>query len=433
MNKLYKVFCPLLLLVAIACGKKDDPVPESKPAPVDNGLKIEIVSGNNQWDTVGHELQKKLIIKLSRAGDLLKNHEVEFKNRSCLDSTVVARKTDSLGIAEFPWRLHAAIGVQEVEVSAHDAVLSAKTKVKATAEGRAPAGAWLPGNCIPNGNISSIVQQSSGRILLALFRYGRPFYSDDNGITWNRFSSFPHTYDVAKIALGGADEIYMATENNGIFYSGDNGKTWQARSAGITDVRYFTDLAVLKNGKLLASTYFGGLFLSSDKGITWERVSKTMDFNDRFSNFNEAPNGDLYVVSDDSELYKSPDNGKTWSKIRTSSFYNVQSIFIDDNGDMYIGTNKWEGEVHKSSDNGSTWKLVYTTPPLPGVYDRVTRMTKAKDSFYFAVDGYGLVRTKDFSAFDKLHASFTDYLVAENNTIILGGAYPGQILYNTKP
>ena len=421
----------LLLLASVNCKKQDDPQRPTEPAGPDK-IKIEVLKGDNQWDTIGQRLTDSIIIKLTRADTILKNYAVQFTDSSCSVASTANKKTSNLGLAEYSWQLNTTNGTQRLKVSIYDSVLKISDSIFVNADGRMPDSAWLPGSCLPPGRIVTLAQLSSGRIFCGLFINSAPYYSDDNGQSWQKFDLFPYNYVILKICISANDEIYIATQDNGIYYSADKGQSWQPRSNGITDTRLLTDFSILRSGRLMAGTHYGGLFYSFNRGLSWTRVSATLSADDNFFNFCESPSGDFYTINDFEELFRSKDNGTTWSRVSYAGIPDVQSIFIDDNGDMYIGADIIEGHIFKSVDNGSTWSKLFTTPELPAVYDRIKNISKKNGNYYFSVDGYGLVRTNDFIKYDKISISNQDYLVAKSGTVLLNFYFSG-LFYNHQP
>jgi hypothetical protein len=429
-----KILTPILflyLLVSISCNKLQDLQEPDQPLGP-HKIKIEISGGNNQSDTIGNELKDSIIIKLSRADTLLKNYAITFFESSCFSSISKMRWTSEQGISKFAWRLNNIKGTQRLKVTLYDSVLKVHDSVFVIAEGKAPDSAWLPGDCLPPAQVNTFAQLSSGRILCGLHMDIKPFFSDNDGQSWQQISSFPGNYSAKKIAVSSNNEIYIATQNNGIFYSNDNGDSWQPRSTGITDARSLVDFSILRSGKLMASTYFGGLYISEDKGHSWTSLSVSPFNNDRYSNFNESKSGNLYILSDVYRLWKSSDNGKTWNIEKNVPYSYVQSIFIDDNDDMYIGSNYYNTYILKSTDAGESWTIKYTSPIPPPASDDILRISKSYGYYYFTVNGYGLIRTKDFILFDNIFPFASEYLIHSNGTILISN-YRTPVLYNRYP
>lgn len=415
-------------IIFCACNKPQDLQTPNQPSGPFK-IKIEILGGLNQVDTIGDELQDSIIIRLSRADTLLKYFEIKFIETSCDIITSKTRWTSEQGITSYAWRLSPSRGIQKLKVLIYDPINDISDSIYVNAEGKAPDSAWLPGDCLPLAQVNNLAQESSGRIYCGLLMNGVPYFSDNDGKTWNPLNSFPSNFTSQKIVINSNDEIYIATEHNGIYYSNDKGVSWQNRSNGIIDTRSLTDFKLLRSGKLMASTYFGGLYITNDKGLNWIPITASILRNDRYAHFCESRTGDLYIISEGKDLWKSTDGGINWSALQNEILHNVHSIFIDDNDDIYLGGESYDqGHILKSTDFGQTWTIMYTTSlPVPS-YINVERISKMNGYFYFTVTGYGLVRTKEFNSFDLVFPYASEYLTHSNGTILVAN-YRTPILY----
>jgi hypothetical protein len=69
LNLMRKNLIPAVLLICVlnfSCSKSGN-----QPGPKNNGssdIKIELVSGNNQTDTVGRQLQNAVVVKVTKNG-----------------------------------------------------------------------------------------------------------------------------------------------------------------------------------------------------------------------------------------------------------------------------------------------------------------------------------------------------------------------------
>lgn len=422
----------LFFFLLSACNRQVDQKPEEGPAGLSR-IKIEIVSGNNQWDTIGQRLNDSIVIRLTRRDTILKNYPLLFTDSSCQVTTLTNKQTSDVGLSVYSWQLNATNGKQNLKVSVYDSVLNIKDSIFVTAEGIVPDSTWLPGNCLPGigETITTLAQLSTGRIYCGTNLDSAPFYSDDNGQSWQRLDLYPYKYFIEKICISPSDEIYVATRHNGIFYSADKGQTWESRSNGLTSTQYLSDLTILKNGKLLTATDYGGIFLSHDKGRNWIPISGTLRYQYQFYNLCESA-GILYAISQGDDLWKSMDYGTTWNRVSYSAFTKVQSLFIDSVGTMYVGTEGVDGYIYRSTDNGINWVKIFTNPEVTGIADRISNFSMKNGHFYFTSEGYGLVRTKDFIKYDKISFATQAYLVAHSGTVLLNCCFKG-LFYNHNP
>jgi photosystem II stability/assembly factor-like uncharacterized protein len=339
--------------------------------------------------------------------------------------------TDSFGLAEYTWQLNGKIGDQTVLFKTLFTDIS-NDSVVAHATGNFYTNAWQISDCLPNATVTDICQSASGRLFCGFNIYEQPYYSDNNGISWQKISSFPVAKEIRQITAQG-NEIYVGTRNDGIYYSPDNGVTWENRSTGITDVREVFKLEIKKSGKLFLSTYFKALFISVDKGLHWTEITSGVDYGDHMHGFSETSTGVLYMISDDKELFKSTNGGASWFKTFPSVSPYVQSIFIDSNDDIYIASTTYSADIFKSTDGGNTWMLMHIFPLRPGIALVFKDFYKVNQDYYLSIDGYGVFTTRDFLNYRFITSRFAqEYWVASNHALFIPGAF-GEIWYNLTP
>jgi photosystem II stability/assembly factor-like uncharacterized protein len=429
MNRYFNPSLILLFLFFFGCKKAD----LSDSSNLDNKIKIEILSGNNQFDTIGHFLKDSILLKVTKNGLSLGGLVIKVEQADCdyLASSYVM--TNLNGLARFKWELNGKIGNQTARFIVYDMLQIAQDSVIAHAEGKYYNNAWQKAYCLPNLGISDICQSNSGRLFCGLLSFDVPYYSDDRGVSWQRLTTFPLANKEIRQLVARGNEIFVATRHDGIYYSSDNGTTWQNRSNGITDSREVAKLGITTSGKLLLSTHYHPLFISNNKGLNWIPITNGIDLNDRMTSFCETSNGILYMVSDDRELYKSTTSGTSWVKIHPSVSWNVQAIFIDDNDDMYFGNYNSTANIYKSTDGGNTWSLKHSSPAVPSVFLEFKDIYKVNGSYYFMIGGYGIIKTEDFSTFRRLTNMYSlEYLVGNNNAIYIPRQY-FDLWYNMNP
>lgn len=435
-----KVISAVLLAMTIALGCNKDK--ENNPNPADTGYKIEITRGNQQTDTLGKALADSVIVKVTKDGMLLRNVYVHFETSGC-DRNQLAEAWVAFrpGEARYQWRLNGAPGKQILKIVLLDSLRARVDSVLAEATAIKPEHGWHRSSCTPEGDpgAHSFCRLSSGRLIASFHTFDYPFYSDDNAVTWHPLTTFPlgSAYmEVTKLAATSSDEIFAATENNGLYYSSNGGQTWTLRNTGITDPRYFVDMAYTPSGKLIYTTYSGGVYLSEDKGLSWKSVMTGLSYNDRFYYPVEQPNGDLYVVNDIGEVYRSSNKGQQWTRLPLIFTSNAQALYVDKNGHLYISVSNSAAEIYRSLDNGASFSKIYTAPNLPGLYPEIHDIKQGDDgTFYFNYYGSGLISTANFSTFNHIDISEDpgdrafNYITDKNGNLVVGSYFNG-IYYN---
>lgn len=405
---------------------------------IDTGLKIELIQGNNQKDTIGNPLKDSIIVKVTNDGVPVSNYIVQFKRSGCEDVTISEKTIPASGQATYAWYLSGDTGGQLLDIVLLDNNRNKKDSISATAIGMAATHGWHRSGCVQNFPVNNIEEISSGRLLCSLNANQYPYYSDDNAISWHPLKTFPNSYFITKIIAGGQNEIFMATRDNGMFYSNDNGQTWTNRSNGIADPTNFADMAYTRSGKLIY-TDESGVYISADKGLNWEENDFNLPAGQSFYPC-EALNGNLFIIGSDNELYKSVNNGGSWTNLASSNVIlaSLESVFIDDNGDMYVGNPHngpgVEGSIYKSTDGGQNWSMVFTQSNVDPSYPNITQISKLNGSYYFSFAGRGVYKTSNFSAYTNNTGQFAgygllSYAISKNSTFVIGSPGYGVFYY----
>ncbi len=247
----------------------------------------------------------------------------------------------------------------------------------------------------PDGNFFAFVTTNSNHSI---------YRSTDDGLTWNQVFTRPHPNNF--LSGGGvvfSDSIFVATLSFtlgptladigvDIVRSTDYGATWQFVQL-MTFWGFATDMALLNDGRILATTALLGVWYSTDFGGFWQQISNSPSvFTYKITT---SSNGDIFLsrnsASNNAELlFKSTDNGSSW--VGTGILGNIdgggiESIYIDSNENIYVSADL-DGPDHKtiyhSSDNGSSWEEFYDGIPAS---EKVYSIAGAGDGIIFAGTG----------------------------------------------
>jgi photosystem II stability/assembly factor-like uncharacterized protein len=254
------------------------------------------------------------------------------------------------------------------------------------------------------------------------------YKSEDYGDTWQNVSaSFPNkVVNDVLIDPNNPDNIYCATEGDGVYFSSDGGSSWNFNSSGAGDngaARSLT-FAPGNNDQLYAGFLSLAVCYSEDGAASWELVNKgisALALNDieidpnnpeiilaafeaensggcylydpgnenwklvdglpgtRFSQVTIGPDGTMYAWSNGPTtiaaegVYKSTDGGETWENMgpNIGGVFETQIFGLDvsqsDPNLIFIagnnfGANGWESMLYRTTDGGDNWDNVYMGP-----------------------------------------------------------------------
>jgi photosystem II stability/assembly factor-like uncharacterized protein len=428
----------IVVLVIFCFGCKKDK--KQNPGNDQSDLKIELIQGNNQKDTIGNLLQDTIKVKVTKSGAPVANYIVQFKRSGCGDVNITEQTTSASGQASYTWYLSGEAGGQLLDIIVLDNNRNKKDSISATAIGIVATQGWHRSGCVQNFPVNAISELNSGRLLASLNTLDYPYYSDDNAISWHPLKTFSKNYFISKIISDTQNDIFLATRNDGLFYSKDGGQTWANRSSGIADPTGFADMAYTHGGQLIF-TDNSGVYISNDKGLTWINESLGLPSGQSFYPC-EQLNGDLYIIGSDDEVYKLTNGGSTWvnqgTNLGNNLLASVASIFIDDNGDMYIGNPHngigANGNIYKSTDGGKTWNMLFSQTTVGSSYPNVTQISKQNGNYYFSFAGLGVYKTANFSTYSNITSKFASYgllsyTISKNSTFVIGSPGFGIFYY----
>jgi hypothetical protein len=400
-------------------------------------VKIEILSGSGQTDTIGLPVANPIVIKVTQNGSPLSHYSVQFQGSGCNQDNVVSTYTAADGTASYNWWLAGDVGQQTLKVYALNNQSQKVDSVSATATGLAAGSGWHFSACNVRAgvSVSAICKISSGR-MFACWNGGNAYlrYSDDNGMSWNALTSLGNTHSLMGVLSSKTDQLF-AFAYDGTYYSGDAGKTWT--NNGTVPFSEYSSAVCTGGGLLMVADEHHALYISADKGKTWTTYGSTAFPGE--SSFNwpaEDANGNLYVVGQESgTLYKSADNGTTWVALPHTNQL-VFAFYIDNNNNFYLSRSEpGTGGIYISKDAGNTYSLLtaYSNVFIENL------SVQSDGNFYYAYRGLGLYVAPGINAPVKRIFDYTNnfnepapYLVAKNNNVVTGDVGEMYIHYYTK-
>jgi photosystem II stability/assembly factor-like uncharacterized protein len=448
-----KNLIPAVLLICVlnfSCSKSGN-----QPGPQNNGssdIKIELVSGDNQTDTVGRQLQNAIVVKVTKNGVAQSGYKVLWEGSGCNEERLDEFATQANGTTSYYWWLAGDVGKQTMKVFVLDDQNKKLDSVTAVSNGLASGSGWHYSACTyPFGAvINGFCKLSTGR----LFTYfiGKTYlrYSDDNGKSWISVKSLGNTHQIKTITVNSSDEIF-AVANDGTYTSKDGGQTWTSYPQQEVNTKDVTGMLYTSKGKLLTSSRFNPVYISQDDGKSWTAIPitafvppNTSGNDGDFYDPTEDKDGNLYLIGRESQLiYKSVDEGKTWSPLISLSPIPQSpngeheldfSLYIDKNNWFYKYVNDAQiGGIYLSKDKGVTYNKLVGAPNA-----FCEEMSLQSDgNFYYYRWGGGIYHTVGISSTVKGVFGFDatipiPYIVAKNDNIIIGSSSSNIIRYYQK-
>ncbi|GEM_PF-5591295 len=178
--------------------------------------------------------------------------------------------------------------------------------------------------------INALAEDKDGNIYV-----GTPtgvFKSDNTGTNWSQFLS---TTSINSMFVDKTNTIYVGSTISGVMYkSADEGATWHDISA--KNISHAIIGFVMDNkNNLYAATNGDGILKSGDAGANWTAINTGLPLLTISDIKTNKDNSGLYVVVAGKGIYDSTD-GITWSLLSDNP--SVTSIFIDSNNYIYSGT-----------------------------------------------------------------------------------------------
>lgn len=405
MTKLYAFYFILLSFFFISCDNSDNSSPDV--VEKEDIIKIEVISGNNQTDTIGRLLKNDIVLKVTKNGVPYSNMPVRCDIEQCGKLPKSYFLTNSEGLIQYKWELSGTIGEQKIHFVVSDPWQVVLDEIDIYAQAKYYNNAWIKYNCPKFSYFRDFCQSATGRIFSV--NSSLIFYSDDNGFNWTLLDTTPTNDYIVQTLFAHGNEIYLKRFYGfGFYYSPDNGNTWQKRDNIANSPSFIT-----KSGKLFCNNQSKNL-VSDDTGLTWKPFINNSTLS--IHKLTETDSGVIYMIGTNNILYKSTTGGTSWETVLdlNSVTGGIRSFLIDNNNDFYIATNK---SIYKSGDYGLKWSLIHQLSDTKYNFG-YDEFYKVNGIFYLKILGYGIVKTQDFKSLHRISKKeVLKFSVGNNNTV----------------
>lgn len=200
------------------------------------------------------------------------------------------------------------------------------------------------------------------------------------------------------------DQIYLGTQNSGVFLSADLGKNWEKRDSGLTNftIRRFVEI----DDKLYAGTN-AGLYSFNEIENKWELEygNSTMQVNG-ITEFDES----IYIGTNQG-AFTTPNDRKEWKQVLANrTLHNISS----DENTIYAMT---YNELLSSTNKGLTWENIQNGLPAEPYTFNVIK----NGNLLFAGQWDGVYRKNNSNEIWKSYSNGLPEKLAINNMISYNG------------
>jgi len=181
------------------------------------------------------------------------------------------------------------------------------------------------------------------------------FFTDDMGITWQNFTNGLYRKQVFRLEVNQEDDIFIGSENEGIFRSTNGGELFSQIGLPTAIVSNI----IFSGDSLIFASTTSGIQKYQRKTKKWSNIGLQHVQQVAF-----APNGDLFAATGNlplfvsnvsAGLFRSTNNGESWS-ILAFEDTTIWNVLITRENIIYAITNS-EG-LMRSYDYGSTWEVL---------------------------------------------------------------------------
>jgi photosystem II stability/assembly factor-like uncharacterized protein len=218
--------------------------------------------------------------------------------------------------------------------------------------------------------------------------------SDLPADTWQQTTG-PTTTRINSIATSGQN-IYVGTDEGGLFRSTDGSSTWSALSSGLPTSPVFSLAIDPSNTQTIYAGTMYGVYKSTNGGDTWGNPSNgQMAASVACIVIDQTNSQTIYAGINSGGVFKSIDGGNSWNPFNNGFPSNtfVMSLTIDPaNSDIiYAGT--YSGGVFKSINAGGAWSAINTGLSTNYYIWSLVIDPSSNQTVYAATNGAGAFKT----------------------------------------
>jgi photosystem II stability/assembly factor-like uncharacterized protein len=217
---------------------------------------------------------------------------------------------------------------------------------------------------------------------------GRVWRSADNGRLWEITYAFPGATTISSVA-GTAGELYVGTQENGLYHSIDSGQTFsrieqlqvfRRKDCNGNDFdeplpdSHITSITLLPNDKggnrVFVTTWYKGVFVSEDKGESWSTWNGGLSCDRQaddmatahFRDLAISPRGNgevIYWLGAFDGLFRSVGEDSQWQQLETLPLGLIKGMAVSSSAESSpaIALATYGGGFYLSEDRGTSWTI----------------------------------------------------------------------------
>ncbi len=194
--------------------------------------------------------------------------------------------------------------------------------------------------------------------------------------------------------------IYAGTWNGELYRSTGQGAAWTKCADPISGRSAWFYFWITGDGDLWATAHEQGVWHSSNGGASWQHQGTDPDI---LNGVFRLKDGSLLSLKGNPQtIKKSDDNGQTWAPLSTATPAYPYCFYVTQDDNIIVCSQGSPVRIYKSSDGGVSFRQVHAVPVSLTTGSYQSYFHRYGSWYYFAVPGYGVLKTRDFEQFETM-------------------------------
>jgi len=274
--------------------------------------------------------------------------------------------------------------------------------------------------------IAEILGANEQTVVVAGDSSGRVYRSEDSGRSWEIIFEFPGDITISSVA-GRADELYVGTEENGLYLSTDSGQTFdrvrqlqvfrRKNCQGNNFEQSLPDLHVTSinllpdswnSNTVFVTTWYNGVFVSDDKGESWSSWREGLSCDRQADDMEVAHFRDVAISTRENGesvfwlgafdgLFRSVGEYREWHRLETLPLGLIKGMALTRGArnSLVIALGTYGGGFYLSEDRGKSWTIGNKGLPTTRLTDLLFSADYNEDGVIYAGASGRLLKSSD--------------------------------------